>query len=420
MSWRPDKDPLLVSQTVSSLATADEGAAHRPPETTRRPRAVPRRLSTDALFGLALAAGLTVLAFVTTGGTDLGTDGLGPNTWAEIVLVLIGTALAVAVVVADARGRVWGAGTLLAFAALTALTAVSIAWSVQPANSWQAADQMFSYLLAFGGAVALARLVPGRWPGVVGAMALLATVVCGWALLVKVFPATLDPGELYGRLRAPFGYWNATGLTAALGLPAGHVGRRTPGGKSGHASARGTGAVVARGGPNPLLFAGRGRSRRDRNRLLVCGGAASLARCAGALARDRGRSRDRALGTGDSRPISRPCGAGPSNHRRAQVRSGAARGPGAGDDRGIRSHPRDGSPIAVGRAAATDRDRPRRGGRARTARGNRRAGRVLPGADGRGFTPLEHLDQHQRGRLQRLEPAHRSSGAAARATGARR
>ena len=221
MSWRPDKDPLLVSQTVSSLATADEGAAHRPPETTRRPRAVPRRPSTDALFGLALAAGLTVLAFITTGGTDLGTDGLGPNTWAEIVLVLIGTALAVAVVVADARGRVRGAGTLLAFAALTALTAVSIAWSVQPANSWEAADQMFSYLLAFGGAVALARLVPGRWPGVVGAMALLATVVCGWALLVKVFPATLDPGELYGRLRAPFGYWNATGLTAALGLPAG-------------------------------------------------------------------------------------------------------------------------------------------------------------------------------------------------------
>ncbi|MGB0092727.1 MAG: hypothetical protein WBP81_09365, partial [Solirubrobacteraceae bacterium] len=63
------------------------------------------------MFGLALAAGLTVLAFITTGGTDLGTDGLGPNTWAEIVLVLIGTALAVAVVVADARGRVRGAGT---------------------------------------------------------------------------------------------------------------------------------------------------------------------------------------------------------------------------------------------------------------------------------------------------------------------
>ncbi len=220
MLWNRDRDPLLVSRTVSSLATAPEGAAHRPPETTPRPRAVPSRISTDALLGLALAAGLVVLAFLTRGGTDLGSDGLGPNTWAEIIVVLIGAGLAIAVVLVGAPGRAWGLGTVLAFAAVTAFTAASIAWSVQPANSWQTADQALAYLLAFAGAVALARLFPGRWRALVGAIAVFASVVCGWALLVKVFPATLDPGELYGRLRAPFDYWNATGLTAALGLPA--------------------------------------------------------------------------------------------------------------------------------------------------------------------------------------------------------
>ncbi len=220
MPWRFREGSLLISRTVSSLATAPEGAAPGPPETAHDSRAVASRPGADAAFGLVLAAGLTLLAFITRGGTDLGTDGLGQNTWAEIILVLIGAGLAVAVVVAGARGRLWGGGTLLAFAAVTALSAISIAWSVQPANSWQTADQAFAYLLAFGGALALARLVPARWPGLVGAIALLAAVVCGWALLVKVFPATLDPGELYGRLRAPFDYWNATGLMAAMGLPA--------------------------------------------------------------------------------------------------------------------------------------------------------------------------------------------------------
>ena len=162
MPWRFREGSLLISRTVSSLATASEGAAPGPPETAQDARAVASRPGADAAFGLVLAAGLTLLAFITRGGTDLGTDGLGQNTWAEIILVLIGAGLAVAVVVAGARGRLWGGGTLLAFAAVTALSAISIAWSVQPANSWQTADQAFAYLLAFGGAAG-AR-APGSGP----------------------------------------------------------------------------------------------------------------------------------------------------------------------------------------------------------------------------------------------------------------
>ena len=35
-----------------------------------------------------------------------------------------------------------------------------------------------------------------------------------------MFPGSLDANDLVGRLKAPFGYWNATGLAAALGVPA--------------------------------------------------------------------------------------------------------------------------------------------------------------------------------------------------------
>jgi hypothetical protein len=109
--------------------------------------------------------------------------------------------------------------TLLLFAALAALTYASIAWSVQPANSWLEGNRTLSYLAVFASAMALARLAPTRWPAVTGAIAAFATVVCTWALLVKAFPGSLDASDQLARLRAPFDYWNATGLAAALGLP---------------------------------------------------------------------------------------------------------------------------------------------------------------------------------------------------------
>ena len=44
-------------------------------------------------------------------------------------------------------------------------------------------------------------------------------MICAWALLTKVFPASLAPDEAFARLRPPFDYWNSVGLAAALGLP---------------------------------------------------------------------------------------------------------------------------------------------------------------------------------------------------------
>ncbi len=55
--------------------------------------------------------------------------------------------------------------TLLLFIGLSALTAISIVWSVQPDNSWVEANRMLGYLGAF---VGCHRAVRG-WPATGGA-----------------------------------------------------------------------------------------------------------------------------------------------------------------------------------------------------------------------------------------------------------
>jgi tetratricopeptide (TPR) repeat protein len=194
---------------MSSVATASEGRRSKTAATALR------RVTPDTALGAAIAAGLGVITFVTTGGTDLGS-----NTWAEIALIVVGSGLGLAAVLLSAPSRAWGTAALLLFAALAAWTAVSVAWSVQPAQSWVEAGRTASYLAAFGGALALARIVPERWRGALGAVAVLTVVVSAYALLVKVFPATFDASDTVGRLRLPLDYFNAVGQLAALGMPA--------------------------------------------------------------------------------------------------------------------------------------------------------------------------------------------------------
>jgi hypothetical protein len=198
---------------VSSVVTARGDAASRPSRTTpstaiRRPRP-----SIDFLTGGLAAAAFCLIAFLASGGVDL-----APNTWVEAGLVVLAAATGIALALWGGRGRASGGLTLLLFAALAALTYASIAWSVQPANSWLEANRTLSYLAAFATALMLARLAPERWRALVGGTATAATIVCGYALLVKVFPGTFDPTDPLGRLRAPFDYWNAVGVMAAMGL----------------------------------------------------------------------------------------------------------------------------------------------------------------------------------------------------------
>jgi O-Antigen ligase len=199
---------------VSSVATAPGGASSRPGETARPTLAERRRPGGDVVIGAVGAAALCLVAFFASGGVDL-----APNTWVQVGLIVVAAGAAIALAVFGDRGPTWGGTALLLFAALAALTYASIAWSVQPDNSWLEANRTLSYFAAFAAALMLARLAPERWPALVGAVAAAATVICGYALLVKVFPATFDATDSLGRLQAPFGYWNAVGLMGALGIP---------------------------------------------------------------------------------------------------------------------------------------------------------------------------------------------------------
>jgi len=200
---------------VSSLATATTGTA---PDAPSPPEQAPSRL-VDLCLTAALAAGLVAVAFTTGGGIVPGSDAqLAANTWTELALLALAAGAGLAALLVGRPAPSWGAGAQLSFAALVALTAASIAWSVSPDASWRAADQALSYLAAFVAAGWLARIAPERWPVLVGALALATVIPSGWALAVKVFPAALDAGDHVARLNAPVGYQNATGLTAAMGL----------------------------------------------------------------------------------------------------------------------------------------------------------------------------------------------------------
>jgi O-antigen ligase len=181
------------------------------------PHAPRDRLGALALLALPtlLVAGVLCLIAFFAGGEP------NPSGWTSVDIVLTlasGGGVAVLVVLTPA-GRpahgLWPAGLLLAFAAFAAL---SVVWSVQPDASWQDAGRLLAYSGVFGMAVVLARAMPARWSEVLGGVVLAAVVVCGYALLTKIFPNRLGAEQIYARLSEPYGYWNATGLTAALGV----------------------------------------------------------------------------------------------------------------------------------------------------------------------------------------------------------
>jgi len=164
---------------------------------------------------LVVAAILSAVCFAAQGGSSLGS-----TTKTELALLLgAGVAGAATLLAAPARGAWWGAGTLSAFVALGAWTVLSITWAVQPADAWLEVSRTLTYVAVFAVGICAVRVAPERWPSVLAGVALAGVVVCGYALLTKVFPGALNPDEPYARLRAPFGYWNATGLAAALAVP---------------------------------------------------------------------------------------------------------------------------------------------------------------------------------------------------------
>ncbi|HWD85434.1 MAG TPA: O-antigen ligase family protein [Solirubrobacteraceae bacterium] len=198
---------------MSSLASASRKSGPVTADSRHQVPGAGRRA--DLILGVLVAAGLTVLAGTATSGSEL-----TPNTWAEIALVTIGAILAGALIIRRRTVTGWAAVAVAAFAALALLTGLSMAWSIVPDLSWLEAARTTAYLAAFAGAVAVARLLPDRWHAVLAVLGATAVLLAGWALVVKVFTLGAGGQPQYGRLLAPFGYWNATGLIAGMGMPA--------------------------------------------------------------------------------------------------------------------------------------------------------------------------------------------------------
>lgn len=209
---------------MSSLADAAENEPAQVTPSASPPRApgaaglllrMRQRLAArpDPLVTVALAALLVAVSFAMGGGNSL-----EKTTKPGIALTLLGAAaVAVAALCSPPGRRLWGGVTLLLFGALTTLSAISIAWSIQPDETWLYANLLLAYLAVFAGGMALVRVAAGRWTAVLGAVVLASIVIAGYSLTTKVFPS-LDPLDV-ARVRAPFDYWNAVGLMAALGVP---------------------------------------------------------------------------------------------------------------------------------------------------------------------------------------------------------
>ncbi len=204
-------------QPVASPPSSAAGDAAR---TGGMPAPLRRLLRADAMWWptLVTAAFACFVTFVPKGGLNLET-----MTTTEIVLTLAGgLAAAIAVLFTPVprslvEGRKYGLWPLALMLGFAALSAVSVVWSVAPDASFKDAERLFAYCAVFGAGVALVRLAPSRWPAILGGLTLAAAVVCGYALATKVFPGRLAPLVTYARLEEPYGYWNAIGLTAAMG-----------------------------------------------------------------------------------------------------------------------------------------------------------------------------------------------------------
>jgi cytochrome c-type biogenesis protein CcmH/NrfG len=197
-----------------ALGVAPPLTPARPPARTRTPAGAGRIVGQGMWIGTLIVAGLLcLLAFYTRGGLNLET-----LTNTELGLTLAASVvIAAAVLVVRRPPPVYGAWPSLLLLGFAVLSVISIVWSVQPDGSWRDAARLLCYTAVFAAAVLLARVMPRRWPALLGGITLAAVVICGWALLTKSFPNHFGEANRYARIYEPYGYWNALGLTAALG-----------------------------------------------------------------------------------------------------------------------------------------------------------------------------------------------------------
>jgi len=195
-----------------------------------------------AFASAALAAALFGVAVGARGGSALERTAV-----VELLLITAGTALICAAIAFGRRGRLAGGGALVAFVAVTAITARSVGWSIAPDLSYPEAGLTLAYLATFAGGIALARLAPTGAVAVTRGIVLAAVAICAYGLATRVWPASFEELAFSGRIGQPFDYWNALAGVAAMGIvPALWLGARRTGAPLGRALAfPATGLLIA-------------------------------------------------------------------------------------------------------------------------------------------------------------------------------
>jgi O-Antigen ligase len=168
----------------------------------------------DSAIALILGAALAAISFGAAGGSELSRTSI-----TEVLMLLAGAGVIAAALLWGRGGPLDGATSLIAFAALAALTALSVLWSIVPELSYIEAGRTLSYLVVFAAAIAGARLAPRAVPGVIGGVLLGAMLPVAYSLASRIWPGSLAENELSNRIGAPFQYWNAVGTVAAISIP---------------------------------------------------------------------------------------------------------------------------------------------------------------------------------------------------------
>jgi O-antigen ligase/polysaccharide polymerase Wzy-like membrane protein len=154
------------------------------------------------------------VAFGAAGGSEL-----SRTTIVEVLAVLAGGAIIAAAIAWGGAGRQYGATCIALFAALAALTALSVTWAEVPSLAYVETGRTLAYLAIFAAAVAGARLAPRATPAVVTGIVLAAVATVLYALAARIWPASIGENEISNRIGQPFEYWNAVGSAAALAVP---------------------------------------------------------------------------------------------------------------------------------------------------------------------------------------------------------
>ena len=163
---------------------------------------------------VAIGAALAGVAFGAAGGSEL-----SRTTVVEVLLVIVCGALVAIAIAWGPPGRQYGGTCVALFAALAALTALSVTWAEVPSLAYVEAGRTLAYLAVFAAAVAGARLAPRATPAVLTGIVLAATAAVLYALAARIWPGSIGENEISNRIGQPFQYWNAVGTTAALAIP---------------------------------------------------------------------------------------------------------------------------------------------------------------------------------------------------------